>query len=257
MKYLFNKKLRPWLSDNPIPYQHTEPGLYDPKMFPWTDYVESHWKTIRDEFLQYIQGREESMVPYPDLTKTDKKNAWRTSGLIYWTQKSPPHIATFPKTWEIMKKIPNLSACSFNQLAPQSTIRPHIGDTNAMFRCHMGLVVPAAAPKCGLRVGNQITSWQEGKILVFNDAYEHTAWNNTDQYRYIISFDVMRPEFEQAKFWTAAQVLGKIYVEIAYLHKEWLARYFSAHWQKSLLMRCAKLVIWGIVLGRARLYRHL
>jgi len=257
MRYLFDKKRRPWLSDNPIPYQHTEAGMFDPKMFPWLEYIESHWETIRDEFLDYIRGQEESMRSYPDLTKTDKKDAWRTSGLIYWTQKSPEHIRTFPKTWEIVKKIPHLSSCSFNQLAPQSTIKPHIGDTNAMYRCHMGLVVPAAVPACGFRVGKQITSWGEGKVLVFNDAYEHTAWNNTDQRRYIISFDVMRPEFEQAKYWTAAQVLGKIYVEVAYQHKPWLPKYFSAEWKKNLIIAGAKFVVWMIVLYRTRLYSRL
>jgi aspartyl/asparaginyl beta-hydroxylase (cupin superfamily) len=252
-----HNKMLPWLSDDNAPYAHTEPGIYDPKDFPWVGYVESHWETIRDELLSVLKGNENYLDPYPDLTKTNKKDVWKTTGLIYWTLKSPRNIRNFPKTWAIMRKLPNLTACSLNKLEPQSTIKPHVGDTNAMFRCHMGLVIPAQAPKCGLRVGKEITCWEEGKVLMFNDAYEHTAWNNTDNVRYIISFDVMRPEFEKKGHWTASQVLGKIFVEVVYQHQAWLRRYFSAEWKQRLLTKCSKFLFYVAIVTRARLHRNL
>lgn len=254
---IFKKQPLPWLSDGDAPYSHAEAGLYDPKEFPWVPYVESHWQTIRDELLAVLAEHENYLDPYPDLTKTNKKDVWKTTGLIYWTLKSRKNIKQFPKTWEIMRKLPNLTACSLNKLEPQSTIKPHIGDTNAMFRCHMGLVVPGKAPRCGLRVGKEITCWEEGKVLIFNDAYEHTAWNNTDGDRYIISFDIMRPEFARKDCWTAAQVLGKIFVEVIYQHKTWLRKYFSAEWQQRLFTRIAKFTFHMAILLRYRLHRNI
>lgn len=253
------KKTLPWLSDSDKPYSHAEAGLYepDPEKFPWVPYVESHWETIRDELLSVLAADQDYLDPYPDLTKTNRKDVWRTTGLIYWTMKSDKNIARFPKTWAIMRKIPNLTACSLNKLEAHSTIKPHIGDTNAMFRCHMGLVVPGQLPRVGFRVGKETTCWGEGKILIFNDAYEHTAWNNTDQDRYIISFDVMRPEFARKDHWTAAQVLGKIFVEVIYQHKAWLRRWFSSEWQQRLFTRIAKLSFHLAVVVRAQRHRNL
>jgi aspartyl/asparaginyl beta-hydroxylase (cupin superfamily) len=254
---LFAKDPLPWLSDSTAPYPHAEAGLYDPADFPWVAHVEAHWETIRDELREVLRGDASCFNPYPDLNKTNKKHVWKTTGLIYWTWKSRKNILLFPKTWAIVRKLPNLTACSFNKLEPQSTIKPHIGDTNAMYRCHLGLVVPAQAPRCGLRVGRETTCWREGKVLIFNDAYEHTAWNNTDSDRYILSFDIMRPEFARRARWTAAQVLGKISVEGGYQHKAWLRRYFAAEWQQRLLAAAAKFSFHLAIIARGRLYRKL
>ncbi len=247
----------PWLSDSDAPYAHTEPGLYDPEQFPWVSYVESHWELIRDELLAVLETDPNYLDPYPDRTMTNKQDVWKTTGLIYWTLKSPRHIRNFPKTWAVMRKVPNLTACSFNKLGPQSTIKPHVGDTNAMLRCHMGLLIPAQAPTCGFRGGEEVTCWQEGKVLMFNDAYEHTAWNNTDKDRYIISFDVMQPQFENKGYWTASRVLGKIYVKVVYQNKAWLRRYFSAEWKHKLITRCTKFLFYVAIVARARLHRNL
>lgn len=231
---------KPWLADDKEAYHGKDPYFYDPDQFEWVKYVEDNWEVFRDEVLSVVQDHYDSMVAYPDLEKTDKKDAWHTLGLMYWTIRSRKAIKLFPKTWKIMKKIPYLSSCSFHELAPNSTIKPHIGDTNAMVRCHIGLVIPEQAPRCGIRVGTETRCWEEGKVLMFNDAHEHTAWNNTDRNRYVLSFDVMRPEYENRKYWIASQVLGKIYVEVLYQHLSWLRKLFSANWIKNFLFKTAK-----------------
>tara|TARA_R110000737_G_scaffold308079_1_gene316088 strand:+ start:1005 stop:1763 length:759 start_codon:yes stop_codon:yes gene_type:complete len=235
-----NNKRRPWLADSNEPYHGQDPFFYDPKDFPWVEKIESNWEVLKQELMNVVENHYDDMLPYPDLEKTDKNNAWHTLGLMYWTIRSKKNINLFPKTWEIMKDIPFISSCSFHELAPYSTIKPHIGDTNAMVRCHIGIVIPEQAPRCGIRVGAETQCWQEGKILMFNDAHEHTAWNNTDSNRYVLSFDVMNPDFENKKQWIASQVLGKIFVEVLYQHNAWLRKLFSADWIKSALFFVSK-----------------
>ena len=133
---------------------------------------------------------------------------------MYWTFPSRRYQAMFPRTWEVLRGVPDLTSASILLLEPNSTIRPHIGDTNAVYRCHLGLIVPAPAPRCGFRVKEHVLDWVEGKVLIFNDAHEHTAWNNTDRPRYILSFDVMRPEFLGLERSVACRVLGNIYCDI-------------------------------------------
>ena len=235
---------RPWLSDDGVPYPHDRPNYYNPADFPFVKYVEANWTIVRDELLERIaeDSRMQEFEAYVDLEKTNKTAAWKTAGLMYWTMKSKKNIQRFPKTWDVFKDIPNLTSCSLHLLEPRATIKLHIGDTDAMMRCHMGLIVPAGLPRCGFRVEDESVAWEEGKVFIFNDACAHTAWNNTDRDRYVISFDVMRPEFVKRKYWVAAQVMGKINIEVLYQHVGWL-RWFKAEWIRDTLIFFSK-AIW-------------
>jgi aspartyl/asparaginyl beta-hydroxylase (cupin superfamily) len=243
---------RPWLSDANVPYPNSLPRLYDPSAYDFVKKVEGQFHVIRDELLKVIQSEETSREfrAYRDIEKTNKDAAWKTAGLIYWTMRSKINTKLFPKTWAIFKDIPNVTSCSLHLLEPQAMIKPHIGDTDAMFRCHMGLIIPAPLPRCGFRVGDDMVSWEEGKIFIFNDACMHTAWNNTNENRYVISFDVMRPEYVSQRYWVASQVLGKLHVEMMFQHKAWLRKYFSRRWMKRAMSSLAK-GCW-----RARIFIH-
>jgi aspartyl/asparaginyl beta-hydroxylase (cupin superfamily) len=82
----------------------------------------------------------------------------------------------------------------FSLLRPGARINPHNGVHNARLICHLPLIVPS---NCGFRVGNDVREWEEGKILIFDDSIEHEAWNNSDQDRLVLIFDVWRPEIEE------------------------------------------------------------
>jgi aspartyl/asparaginyl beta-hydroxylase (cupin superfamily) len=75
-----------------------------------------------------------------------------------------------------------------------SEIKPHYGETDAVYRCHLPLVVPASLPVTGFQVGYEQRSWEEGKLLAFNDAAYHKGWNTSDKERIVLIFDVIRPE---------------------------------------------------------------
>lgn len=47
--------------------------------------------------------------------------------------------------------------------------------------------------ECGIRVGNETASFQEGVVLMFDDTYEHEVWNNTDETRVVLFLDITRP----------------------------------------------------------------
>jgi aspartate beta-hydroxylase len=68
--------------------------------------------------------------------------------------------------------------------------------TNTRLICHLPLIVP---PACGFRVGNETREWQDGKAWVFDDTIEHEAWNDSNQTRVILLFDVWRPELTAAE----------------------------------------------------------
>jgi len=62
---------------------------------------------------------------------------------------------------------------------------------NARLICHLPLIVPAG---CGFRVGNEVREWRQGEMWAFDDTIEHEAWNNSDEWRVILLFEIWRPE---------------------------------------------------------------
>jgi len=75
-------------------------------------------------------------------------------------------------------------------------LHPHCGGSNTQLKLHLGLIVPmqpaptssspAAAttglvspprPCAEMRVGNQTRPWRAGKVLLFDDSWEHEVWN--------------------------------------------------------------------------------
>jgi len=58
---------------------------------------------------------------------------------------------------------------------------------------HLPLVVPDKS-LCRIRVGDETRNWEEGKVLVFDDSFEHEAWNDAELPRVVLIFDVWHPE---------------------------------------------------------------
>ena len=68
----------------------------------------------------------------------------------------------------------------------------HCGPTNCRLRAHLGLIVPDVGPV--LRVNDQYRRWHEGKVLVFDDSFEHEVWHNGTQTRLVLIVDLWHPE---------------------------------------------------------------
>ncbi|MGD0866402.1 MAG: aspartyl/asparaginyl beta-hydroxylase domain-containing protein, partial [Rhizomicrobium sp.] len=61
---------------------------------------------------------------------------------------------------------------------------------------HLPLVVP---PGCGFRVGGRQREWQPGKAFVFDDSIDHEAWNDSDEPRAILIFNIWSPFLSAAE----------------------------------------------------------
>lgn len=203
-----------WYSVDGKPFAGSEPFFFDPADHPWVAEVESQWEVIRDELSEFIRTNDHRLEPYIEADMVSRPKKWRTIGLRFWGREASQNAALFPETRRIVSCIPGLSAISFNLLEANSTIKPHQGDTNAIMRCHLGLIVPASAPRCGFRVGKEVRSWEEGRFFLFCDAHEHTAWNNTDDSRYVMVVDVFRSEYRARMRQVCDRVLASIHLSV-------------------------------------------
>ena len=46
---------------------------------------------------------------------------------------------------------------------------------------------------CALRVGGEDHHWREGEVVVFDDTYDHEAWNRSERTRVVMIFDLWNP----------------------------------------------------------------
>lgn len=174
-------------------YTSDEPDFFSNEQFEWTKNSNTIAQTIRQELSEYL--KEHHLQVYFNTTMSDNIKKWKTISLKWWGLEFYSRQKHFPKTTTFINSIPHLVSASFNLLEANSKIYPHCGDTNGIYRCHLGLIIPAGLPNCGFRVANSTRAWREGEWLIFTDAKEHEAWNNTHNNRFILLIDVIRPEY--------------------------------------------------------------
>ena len=101
-----------------------------------------------------------------------------------------------PTTTQVIRSHPTVrSLCGLvyvSRLRPGAHISAHHGPTNMRLRCHLALRVPAG--DCALRVGDEVRRWEEGRCLVFDDSFEHEAWNRTAEDRVVLVVDLWHPD---------------------------------------------------------------
>lgn len=173
------------------------PPVYDNSVFPWAQEIERDWHLIRAE-LEQVLTRQAELPGFHELSadvKTiSRDKAWKTFFLTGFGLSSERNIRQCPQTWRIVQRIPGLKTAMFSIFEPGKHLKAHRGPYNGVLRLHLGLIVPEApAEKLAIRVDRQVCRWQEGKALIFDDAYEHEAWNHTDKTRVVLFVDFVKP----------------------------------------------------------------
>ena len=191
-------------------YRGNEPDFYPSENFSWTEKIESNWLEIRGELEAHLTSNTRFEPTTAKNQYVNNHGAWKTMPLITWGVEFHKNIKCFPITTNILSQIPGLVSASFNLLENGSEIKQHFGETNASVRVHLGLNIPGVLPEVGIKVNGTSCSWEEGKVLMFCDGFEHSAWNHSNQDRYILLLDVIRPEFLQRKKLICGNVLATL-----------------------------------------------
>ena len=201
------------------------PGLpqiqvYDRAPFPWFAELESHTDAIRDELLEllrtpndfkpYVQGdpnrprkAEAGMLDNPDWSAF---YLWKNGSVV------TENARRCPRTMAALQKVPLGSlpqrspSVLFSLLRPGAHIPPHCGLVNTRLICHLPLIVPTG---CRFRVGNEVREWRKGVTWAFDDTIEHEAWNDSEETRVILLFEIWRPELTaQEREWVTQLFVG-------------------------------------------------
>ena len=192
-------------------YPENEPAFFDPEKQRWSKDFEANFPIIKQELNQFLENN--SLQSYFNKHMVNTNAIWKTISLRWWTIQFFKNQKAFPKTMDLVSKYPEIISLSFNQLEANGEILPHCGDTNAIFRCHLGIEIPASLPLCGFRVKEELRSWDEGKWLVFTDANNHEAFNKSNEKRIIMVIDVLREEYKPKKSLVYSTVLTSLFLQ--------------------------------------------
>jgi aspartate beta-hydroxylase len=76
--------------------------------------------------------------------------------------------------------------------------------TNTKIKLHLGVVVPTNCAT--LRVGNETRSWEEGKVLLFDDSFEHEVRNDCGSDRVVFQLVIRHPDIPSSPGYRAVVV---------------------------------------------------
>ncbi|MGH8243607.1 MAG: aspartyl/asparaginyl beta-hydroxylase domain-containing protein [Steroidobacteraceae bacterium] len=177
--------------------------------FPWLDAFERKAAAIREELLDVMPQTERSERVFASdeaerrgLAGGDGAPAWQGFYFYRHGLRREENHALCPRTSAALAALPlvhirgNAPEVMFSVLTPGTHILPHRGVTNTRVVCHLPLVVPEG---CALIVGGERHEWREGVAVLFDDTYEHEAWNRGSETRVVLIADVWNPNLTAAE----------------------------------------------------------
>ncbi|HEX3555048.1 MAG TPA: aspartyl/asparaginyl beta-hydroxylase domain-containing protein [Thermoanaerobaculia bacterium] len=165
--------------------------IHDRERFPWVAALEGSFPVIQDEFARLMAAGSGFATVYRAQTSTGE---WAASYLWAYGKKVEETCRLCPETARILSSIPGVAEFGttlYSALAPHTHISPHFGYTNAKLRCQLPLRVPG---HCKLKVGGHEIEQREGRCIVFDDSFLHSAWNDSDEPRFVLVFDFFHPD---------------------------------------------------------------
>ena len=147
--------------------------------FSFLQPLEHHWQQIREEYDAIAS----SSVKWHEPIHNGK---WNVIGFRFQGEDILENQERALITSSLCAQIPGIHTYGFSIMEPGCEIHPHVGYTNEVLRGHLGLY---CNPLAGLQVGNDVRSWKEGEVFIFDDTTLHSAWNRGKTQRVILLFD--------------------------------------------------------------------
>jgi aspartate beta-hydroxylase len=185
--------------------------FFDRRLFPWLAGVEAKTAAIRAEALDLLQNGSDAIRPYvrqADGTPANKWSPldnslnWGACFLWEYGERNQAVCERCPETAAALALAPQnivpgkAPTAFFSILQPRAHIPAHTGVTNSRAIIHLPLVVPDG---CRFRVGGETRHWVEGEAFAFDDTIDHEAWNDSDETRIVLIFDVWNPHLTEAE----------------------------------------------------------
>ena len=167
------------------PGLNTQP-FFNPKDFSFVKDFESNLEVIQKEYKQLRKAYGDNRDDYAKMKNehTLNKGEWKWMNYIEKGKRTNTQLfrEQCPTTVQLLEQSVGsqlmtgtpFSYTFFSTMSPEASISPHYGACNLKLRCHFPLFVPEES---FLRVAGDPRPWQTGKMIIFDDSFEHEAAN--------------------------------------------------------------------------------
>jgi aspartyl/asparaginyl beta-hydroxylase/uncharacterized protein DUF6817 len=205
-----------------LPYPDLERRpWHEASAFALAGELESHFEEIRHELL----ALEPSQFA-PESERIPRTGDW---DVVFFYERGRRHdevCDACPATTRAIEGDGAMRTAAgliyVSRMRPGTHIAAHRGPTNLRVRCHLGISVPDG--DCAIRVDAESRHWREGRCLVFDDSFEHEAWNHTTDDRIVLIVDLWHPGLSS----TEVHLLAGLH-RYASAYARRLDRYWSAN----------------------------
>jgi beta-hydroxylase len=164
----------------------------DPKHYPFTAGLEASFEAILGELRALRPDDfEESPDALTSVANGYDERGWRYFALIRDGRRVEPNAARCPRTVTACSAVPEMVEAGFSLFQSGTHLYPHRGERIDVLRCHFPLIVPTG--DSAIRAGSEVRSWQRGRSFIFDDTFEHEAWNRGDSDRIVLLVTFARP----------------------------------------------------------------
>lgn len=200
-------------------YVDTPPVLEKQRYFPAYRRFEEGFPAIRRECLalmeeiQAIPEFHELMKEQADLSQYGGKY-WRMFVLRAYGVDNRVNQARCPELASLLEGRPEILSATLSFLEGKKRVPAHRGPFRGILRFHLGVVIPRlpdGSSACPLMIDGKVYPLEEGATLLWDDTYEHAAWNDADGIRAALLLDVARPNMPlplAALNWLIVEAIG-------------------------------------------------
>jgi aspartate beta-hydroxylase len=178
-------------------------------LFPWIDAFKAETSDIRRELLSLLPGSDgrepvfgSTALEADHLRGLEQPPTWNGYYFYRHGERRNDNCDRCSRTAAALDTLPlcrirgHGPEVLFSVFTPGTHLLPHRGVTNIRVVAHLPLIVPE---NCQLVVGGKPHRWQEGSVVVFDDTYEHEAWNRSGETRVVLIFDLWSPYLSEAE----------------------------------------------------------
>ncbi|CDW74204.1 aspartyl asparaginyl beta-hydroxylase [Stylonychia lemnae] len=194
------------------------PGLtaktfWNDENWAWVKEFESNYEIIKKELM--VMVNENRFIPNRIGDQDEKYNTandglgknfhdvgkWNIFYIMYPGGLFDENQQKVPETTKILQKVlPDQQGHAlFSAMSPNSYIRPHNGQDTKRLRVMFPIIGADGGAK--MRVGEDWVYFQNGKISIFDDSFEHEVWHDGPNTRILLIADIWHPDLSKDEQW--------------------------------------------------------
>ncbi len=132
-----------------------------------------------------------------DLLSTPEATlGWKNFFFYRYHQADDALLARVPSVRAVVERLGrdliDRSEIQLSTLEPGTHIPAHRGGANVRLTVHLPLYVPPGDTR--IRVADEVRGWREGEPMIFDDTYDHEAYNRTSVRRTVLILTAYHPD---------------------------------------------------------------